>query len=176
MYDNITYDQLKELPVEQKKEALIALKGKYPTYKEMAQAIGGNPVALANLYLRLVEGQKFGGRKKKEVVEQTAPEAPVVPEIPIAPVALETPTQKEKPKRGRRKATDKAPKATETKAITTVDEKKEIAVVAPKKVVSFTISLETEGTGDEAKSRIEGVAGSLMKDKTYKVKLTIEEM
>lgn len=157
MYENLSYEKLKELPGEQKKNALMELKERYPHYKEMAEKIGGTPTALSNLYLRIVEGKKFG-RKKKEEVHPTILEAPVENEVKL--------------KRSRRKSVI----TPDSKSITTVDGRKEFIIMSPKKNVSFTINLDIKETGNEAKSRIEGIVGSLLKDKTYKTKLIIEEV
>ncbi len=68
MNNNLSYKELKGLSDEEKKEILIKLKEKYASYKEMAEKIGGTPLALSNMYLRVVEGKKFG-RNKKEKTE-----------------------------------------------------------------------------------------------------------
>jgi len=156
MYENLSYEKLKELPCEQKKNALMELKEKYPHYKEMAEKIGGTPTALSNLYLRIVEGRRFG--RKKKVIEPVVLEAAINNEVKL--------------KRSRRKSNI----IPDSKAITTVDEPKEIFVTVPKKTVSFTINLELEETGNEAKNRIEWIVGSLLKNKTYKINLGIEEV
>lgn len=163
MYENLSYELLKELPGEQKKNALIELKGKYPHYKEMAEKIGGTPVALANLYLRIVEGKKFG-RRKKEVVESSILETPVINE--------------EKQKRTRRKIV----KAVDAQIIPAANVPQEIMIKSPVivdpviKSALFVISLEIEETGKEAKERIDGIIGSLLKEKKYKMSLRIEEV
>lgn len=169
MYENITYDQLKDLPDEEKKEALIYLKEKYPTYKEMSQAIGGIPLSLSHLYMRVVEGKTFGRKKKeeapseeKQVLNETQDQQKDENDKPSDTPALSTSTMKKK--RGSKKK--------ETEIITPQKEQS----VAPKKDFSFTIGLEVEVSGEEAKTRMEGVMASLLKDKNYKVKLSIEEV
>jgi hypothetical protein len=163
MYENLSYEQLKELPGEQKKNALLQLKEKYPHYKEMAEKIGGTPTALSNLYLRIVEGKKFG-RKKKEVIEP-----PKVVASPVIEAAAETPV---KLRRTRRKSIV----VPEAQPATTIGEQREILVMPAKKSISFTINLGIEETGNEAKSRIEGIVGSLLKEKVYNIKMSIEEV
>jgi len=158
MYENLSYEKLKELPGEQKRNALMELKERYPQYKEMAEIVGGTPAALANLYLRIVEGRKFG-RKKKEEIGQAVLESSIDYEAPQ--------------KRFGRKAEsvpDSKPIIFEEKQY------KDIIVLPPKKTISFTICLETEETGCEAKNRMEGIVGSLLKDKIYRTHLSIEEV
>ena len=155
MYEDLTYSQLKELPDEQKREALVDLKEKYPTYREMAQKLGGNPVAIANLYMRVVEGKK-PGRKKKEAAAVI--EAPVV--------------KKKRQPRTKPAVLNQAAAPEETPA------QKPVAGITGdvRKTVSFTIGLDTEIPGDEAQARIQGIVGSLLKDKTYRVTLKVEEV
>lgn len=162
MYENLSYEQLKELPGEQKKHALMQLKEQYPHYKEMAEKIGGTPTALSNLYLRIVEGRRFG-RKKKEIIESTKAEPP------IAEASAETPVKL-------RRTRHKSIVVPEPQPVTTIGEQREILVMPVKKTISFTINLGIEETGNEAKSRIEGIIGSLLKEKTYNIKMSIEEV
>lgn len=157
MYENLSYEKLKKLPCEQKKNALMELKGKYPHYKEMAEKIGGTPAALANLYLRIVEGRKFG-RKKKVEIEPVILEAAIENEVKL------------------KRSICKSAIIPDSKAIVTVDEQKEIIAMPSKKTTSFTINLEINETGNEAKNRIEGILGSLLKDKIYGINLSIEEV
>ena len=157
MYENLSYEKLKELPGEQKKNALMELKQKYPHYKEMAEKIGGTPTALSNLYLRIVEGKRFG-RKKKEKVEPIILEAAVENEVKLK-------------RSGHKSAT-----TPDSMEMTTVEEHKDMIVMPPKKTVSFTINLEIKETGNEIKSRIEGIVGSLLKQKAYRINLSIEEV
>ena len=139
MYKNLSYEKLKELPDEQKRNALMELKEMYPQYKDMAEIVGGTPAALANLYLRIVEGRKFGRKKKADAGQA----------VPIS---------------------DSLAMITEEKQYN------DIIIVPPKKAISFTICLDTEETGFEAKSRMEGILGSLLKDKIYRTHLSIEEV
>ncbi len=163
MYENLSYEQLKELPGEQKKNALLQLKQKYPHYKEMAEKIGGTPTALSNLYLRIVEGKKFG-RKKKEAAEPPKAVEPLVAETSAeAPVKL---------RRTRRKSII----VPDSQPVTTIGEQRELLVIPAKKPINFTINLGIEESGNEAKSRIEGIVGSLLKEKIYNIKMSIEEV
>lgn len=157
MYEDITYEQLKELSNEQKKEALIELKDKFETFKGISEKIGGTPMAISNYYLKFVSGKKPGRKKKEDV-------APITPETPAEADA--------KPKRGRRKSSEK----TEATVLVPVQEPRTVVAKPSQKAVSFSIGLEIEISGEEARERIQGVVGSFMKDKTYRVKLSIEEV
>ncbi len=157
MYENLSYEKLKELPGEQKKNALMELKERYPQYKEMAEMVGGTPAALANLYLRIVEGRKFGRKKKEEgqTLSETIGDTVIIQ------------------KRTGRKAAS-IPDSKAVKAENKLYD--EMIVVPSKKSVSFTICLDTEETGAEAKCRLEGIIGSMLYDKVYRTHLSIEEV
>lgn len=157
MYENLSYEKLKELPGEQKRNALMELKERYPQYKEMAEIVGGTPAALANLYLRIVEGRKFGRRKKgeEETVSETTGDTVIIQ------------------KRSGRKAAS----VSGSKTVKTENKLYDEIIVAPsKKSVSFAICLDTEETGAEAKCRLEGIIGSMLQDKVYRTHLSIEEV
>lgn len=184
MYENITYNELKGLPEEQKKDALIELKNKYSTYKEMAEKVGGTPVALSNLYLRIVEGKKFGRRKKEETeaklqeIAKTS-KAFIVSTKPKLP-AISYASIMEDKKMSDSNATKTKYEGMSFTMLTEMDkEQQNQNAPTPSKItkkVAFTIGLEIVVSGEEARERIQGVIGSLLKDKTYKVKLSIEEV
>jgi hypothetical protein len=157
MYEGLSYEKLKELPGEQKKNALMELKQRYPHYKEMAEKIGGTPTALSNLYLRIVEGKRFGRKKKAE----------------MEPAIIEPAAENEiKVNHTRRKSVI----VPDSRSIAKSDMTKSLTEIPVKKAFSFTINLDIDESGNEAKSRIEGIIGSLLKDKTYRIKLGIEEV
>lgn len=157
MYENLSYEKLKELPCEQKKNALMELKERYPQYKEMAEMVGGTPAALANLYLRIVEGRKFGRRKRDE--------AQAVSENTGDTVILK-----------KRTKLTAAPVPDLKAARTENKQYDEMIVLPPKKSISFTICLDAEETGAEAKCRLDGIIGSMLHDKVYRTHLSIEEV
>lgn len=152
MIENLSYEKLKELPSEQKRSALVELKEKYPHYKEMSEKIGGTPAALANLYLRIVEGKKFGRKKKDE-------KSSVLPRI-VSNGASQ-------------KVTASKPDYNE---IAAGIEHRNLLEIPAKRKTLFTINLETEGTWNEEKNRIEGILSSLLINSTYKISLSIEEV
>jgi hypothetical protein len=147
MNDNLSYNVLKTLSDEEKREVLVQLKEKFASYKEMADKIGGSPLVLSNMYLRVVEGKKFGRNKK------IRPEA-VVEEV-IKP---------------KRKYTTRKSKQAESLAQLPVAESE------GKKVLSFNIGLNLLSSGEDAVERINGIAGALLKDRKYKVQLMVEEV
>jgi len=177
MYENITYQQLKELTDEQKKEAIISLKNKYATYKEMAQAVGGVPVALSNLYLRLVDGKKMGRKKKDETTVQ--PKKNSVQDNQNEQTEKQSEpvlSSKELSIKKQKSASDSSTENVATSQLPAERKQESIPTTKPKKSASFTIGMEIEAIGEEAKNRIQGVANSLLNNKTYKIKVIVEEV
>lgn len=149
MYENIKYEELKQLPDEQKKEALQELMDKYGSNKAIAEATGGALIAIGNMYSKYVEGKPIGRKKKEEVIEE-APKNEV--------------SQESKPKR---KYTKRNIESQEQEIVRT-------PIKLPKPS-SFTTSLSGDFTGEELKERIIGLANSLLSTKTYSITLQLEE-
>lgn len=63
MYKNVTGEELKALPNEEKKVALEELMGLYPDRKELAQHLGLRNNVLGILIAKYVLGTQFGGKK-----------------------------------------------------------------------------------------------------------------
>ncbi len=63
MYENVTGEELKALPNEEKKVALEELMGLYPDRKELAQHLGLRNNVLGILIAKYVLGTQFGGKK-----------------------------------------------------------------------------------------------------------------
>lgn len=152
MYENIKYEELKQLPDEQKKEVLQELMDKYGSNKAIAEATGGALIAISNMYSKYVEGKPIGRKKKEEVIEE-APKNKV--------------SQESKPKR----------KYTKRNTENTESQEQEIVRTPIKlpKPSSFTTSLSGDFTGEELKERIIGLANSLLSTKTYSITLQLEE-
>lgn len=149
MYESIKYDELKQLPDEQKKEALQELMDKYGSNKAIAEATGGALIAISNMYSKYVEGKPIGRKKKEEVIEET-------PKNEVS--------QESKPKR---KYTKRNIESQEQEIVRT-------PIKLPKPS-SFTTSLSGDFTGEELKERIIGLANSLLSTKTYSITLQLEE-
>ena len=171
MYENIKYEELKQLPDEQKKEALQELMTIYGSNKAIAEAIGGSTIAIINMYKKYVLGESVGrvkGSKNSTKQEETLPDT-----------IVETPTNEieTKPKRKyTRKAKDvEVPQETQIEQ----EEPKQEIVRTPIKLaelsVSFTTSLCGNLSGEEIKKRVAGMINSLLDDKTYTINLQIDE-
>ena len=63
MYENVTGEELKALPNEEKKVALEELMGLYPDRKELAQHLGLRNNVLGILIAKYVLGTQFGRKK-----------------------------------------------------------------------------------------------------------------
>jgi len=164
MYENIKYEELKQLPDEQKKEALQELMTIYGSNKGIAEATGGAVVALVNMYKKFVLGESVGrvkGSKNSTKQKETLPET-----------IVETPTDDTeiKPKR---KHTKKAKDIEVPQEIQTQQE--EPIKLAELISVSFTTSLCGNLSGEEIKKRVIGMINSLLDDKSYLINLQIDE-
>jgi len=187
MLDNLSYNDLKVLPDEEKKEVLKLLKEKFNSYKEMAEKIGGTPLALSNMYLRVVEGRRFGRTKKVKPAE-----------VEESPNAIYEANQSEikTPGSRKRKSQHTRLQDTESSFLKIQDKEKpnpenrDYGKSEPVKTVSdnvgsdvyenrsntFIIGLEIETSGEEAGARLQGLAGALLKNCNYRIKLKVEEV
>jgi len=176
MYETYTYDQLKELPDDQKITALQELKTLYPDNKDLAKHLDTAHIAVSNMVGKYLEGKQVG--RKKMTDEEKA----------------QAKLQREETK----KLKQQAGKQQEAQQVNTIPQtiiNEEPSVVPnitpssepviqvteePQKVKSetnsFSIKLEKNLIGEEAITRINGIANSLLKENTYKVSLVIEEV
>lgn len=74
MYENITYEELKELPEEEKRAALLELEKVFPDKRELAEHLGVKPNVIGILFSRYVEGKRPTRQKKEgdEVIEEVS--------------------------------------------------------------------------------------------------------
>lgn len=164
MYENIKYEELKQLPDDQKKEALQELMNLHGSNSAIAKAIEGFPVAIANMYSKFVEGKQIGRKKGsknavKEVVQQPTEEIHIV-ETPI--IIPET-----KPKRTYNR---------KQKEVSTIQQdSQESQDITQLPSASFTTSLSGELTGDQIKQRVTGMINSLLDDNQYTINIQIDE-
>ena len=169
MYENIKYEELKQLPDNQKKEALQELMATYGSNKAIAEATGAATIAIANLYGKIVEGKTVGRKKgtKNSVKEEDNKEEKLTDAVIETPASI----TEEKPKRKYTKRNNVVAEA-ET-------QKEEIVrkpiILADLKSLSFTTSLSGDLSGEEVKARIIGIVNALLDDKTYSVNLQIDE-
>ncbi len=66
MYETITYDQLKELPDDQKVLALKELKTLFPDNKDLAKHLNTAHIAVSNMVGKYLEGKQVGRKKMTE--------------------------------------------------------------------------------------------------------------
>lgn len=155
MYESIKYDELKQLPDEQKKEALQEFITKYGSNKAIAEVLGSVPIAISNMIKKYVNDEPIGRKKKEETTVET----------PKNEVSQET-----KPKRKYTKKT-----TIETKPEPQQPEIIRAPIKLPKPSASFTTSLNGELSGEEIKERVSGIVNALLNSKTYSITLQVEE-
>lgn len=162
MYESIKYEDLKQLPDDQKKEALQELMTTYGSNSAIAEAVGGVPVAISNMYKKYVEGKSVGRTKGSKNATEAIQEESLnnVTEI--------------KPKRKYTKKTDKVVEQIQ-------EPLQEEIIRTPIKLseltsLSFTTLLLGDFTGEEIKSRVSGIINSLLNDKKYTINVRIDEL
>lgn len=183
MYEAIKYDELKQLPDDQKKAALKELMTTYGSNKAIAEATGGATIAIANMYGKFVEGKKIGrvkgsknSKKAEESKEEKSPE-----------ISTETPiiVSEEKPKRKYTRKVKEDAEAQqdisqqETKPDKTIElpEINEVSNV-PTNIVdvnSFSIIVNKTVSGENAHFLLNGLANTLIKDQQYILEFKITE-
>jgi len=181
MYESIKYEDLKQLPDDQKKEALQELMTTYGSNKAIAEATGAATIAIANLYGKIVEGKQVGRKKgsknsikTEEVKEQ--PKEEMTPEV-----IVETPNNvtENKPKRHYTRKVKEDVKISQDMRQEQDMQQKEIIdkpiILADLKSISFTTSLCGNLSGEQIKQRVTGMINSLLDDKEYTINLQINE-
>ena len=171
MYENFTYNQIKDLPEDQKIEALKELKTMFPDNKDLAKHLNVIPMAISNMVGKYLEGKQVG--RKKMTPEEKA-QAKLQRE---EEKKLKLQQEIEKEKLVQQEIVNQEPEVIVPQPTTSN------ATVVPivsesvqSKSNSFSIKLEKNMLGEEAISRINGIANSLLKENTYKVSLVIEEV
>ncbi len=169
MYENFTYNQLKDLPEGQKIEALKELKTIYPDNKDLATHLNVIPMAISNMVAKYLEGKQLG---RKKMTEEEKLQAKLQREEEKR-LQREKEQQQEQEKSNEQKL-DEVVKSQETKN----EEKLPVHEETQSnnfKSNSFSIKLDKNMTGEEAVSRLNGIANSLLKENEYKVELIVEE-
>jgi hypothetical protein len=159
MYGNLTYEQLKAMPVEQKREVLVTMLGKYKTPKIIASKIpGASFIAISNLIRRLIEnkpvGRVKGSQNESKVVDDKLEETKtdIINGSEVVPV--------------KRKYERKTKTLDEVNISNTKDNNKSI---------KSSIMIEGTISGIELIKRFEVFAKAILENKEYDIILKIEE-
>jgi outer membrane protein OmpA-like peptidoglycan-associated protein len=169
MYETITYDQLKELPDDQKIEALKELKTIYPDNKDLAKHLDTAHIAISNMVGKYLEGKQVGRKKMTDEekaqakIEREAEKKRLKEQEKQETLAQQTTTNQE--------PEIDIPQPTSENATV-------VLVKEPIKTDSnsFSIKLEKDMLGEEAIVRLNGIANSLLKENKYKITVNVEEV
>lgn len=164
MYENITYEEIKSLPEDQKAEAWKELHDLYPSNKELSLKLGVAQIAVANAVKKYVLGEPIGRANKKEKPEASEP----VQETPQTDKQESQQEQQElKPKRKYNRKV------------------KQDTIIEPKNVVespdfriivdSFLININNTFSGENAQIILNGIGNTLLKDHNYIIEIKISE-
>lgn len=177
MYESYTYNQIKDLPDDQKIEALKELKTIYPDNKDLATHLNVIPMAIGNMVGKYLEGKQLG-RKKMTPEEKVQAKLQREEEKKLKQQQEVEKEKKQQQEKSNEQKADEVIKSQETKSEETntkpIEESK--TVQNQSNINSFSIKLEKNMLGEEAISRINGIANSLLKENTYKVSLVIKEL
>lgn len=176
MYETYTYNQIKDLPEDQKIIALKELKTLYPDNKDLAKHLNVIPMAIGNMVAKYLEGKQLGRKKmteeeKAQAKLQRETEKKLKEQQEIEKEKIQQIDQQEKSNEQKEEEVIKSQEIKiEEKPLTN----KEIQSVQSN-ISSFSISLNKNMLGEEAVSRLNGIANSLLKEKEYKIELVIME-
>lgn len=147
MYENLTYEELKNLPEDKKGEAWGELHSSIPSNAELAKKLNVAPIAVVNAVKKYVLGEPIGRAAKKDKPESQ-------PKRSKKSVKEEQAEVRPKRKYNRKPKTEEIPETTAT---------------------SFSIDISNAFSGEEASVIMHGVGGTLLPDKTYKIEIKISE-
>jgi hypothetical protein len=168
--DNLNYEQLKDLPEEQKKEALLELQRIYGTNSAIAKKLGTYSITISNLFKGL-RGEPIGrANKKSEIIK------PKEPEIKLELVPEQKPKRKynKKPKQEVIKNQPMVQENAQTENNETINTNIDTKIET-KNTSKFITELDGDYPGTEGKERLNGLAGALLNNKQYTIKLLITE-
>ena len=163
MYENLSYSELKNVPEDKKTEAWAELHSLYSSNAELAKKLGVATIAVVNAVKKYVLNEPIGRANKKDMQK---PEPEVKQESPV----------EVKPKR---KYNRKAKPEVE-KELVRVDSKPETVVnevphLNEDNVDIFSISVKKDITGEDAKTLLNGIGSTLLKDQRYTIEVKVIE-
>lgn len=169
MYENKTYEEIKNLPEEQKAEAWREIHSIYPENKALAEKLGIAHIAVVNAVKKYVLNEPIGRANKKEKQE------PAQEQIEIKPEAQQE-QQVEKPKRkyirkAKQETVIELPKNKPESLGNEVSNYPKINIV----VSSFLININNSFSGEHAQIMLNGIGSTLLKDHEYNIEIKISE-
>jgi len=171
VYENITYEQLKELPEDQKPIALQELKTKFPDNKDLAKYLDAAHIAISNMVGKYLEGKPLG---RKKMTDEEKAQAKAERELKKQQEGQKQAEQiQQKYEVISQEAKQEFKEETDVKV--TFEDSKPIQNIQSK-TNSFSVTLNKDLVGGEAVARLNGIANSLLTDNQYKVSLVIEEV
>lgn len=189
MYENLTYEEIKNLPENKKTEAWSELHTIMPSNMELARKLNAAPIAISNAVKKYVLGEPVGRANKKnkpEQVEQIQQEAEQEPqqemqEEPKQELQQDQPqvvkTKRKYNKRIKPEVIVELPEA-DIKADTKQEPVKSEEVSVPvsnSEMYSFLITVNKTVSGEDAQILLGGLANTLLKGQQYSIEVKIKE-
>lgn len=180
VYETYTYEEIKNLPDDQKVLALKELKNLYPDNKDLAKHLDVIPMVVSNMVGKYLEGKQSGRKpmteeeKAQAKIEREAKKLKELQEQQQLQKQQEEEKEKEKVNKTESQESQES-KEVENKALETAT----IPIPNIQTQInssSFTIKLDKNIAGEEATMMLSSLANTLLKDGKYKISLTIEEV
>ncbi len=174
VYETYTYEEIKALPDDQKVLALKELKEIYPDNKDLAKHLNVAHIAISNMVGKYLEGKQVG---RKKMTEEEKAQAKAERKLKKQ--------QEEKMQQEQEKQEAMAQQTipNQESEVKNSESDLEATVMVTSKTTqpqsnlnSFNINLNKNMLGEEAITRLSGVANSLLKENQYRVSLVIEEV
>jgi hypothetical protein len=173
MYENLNYGEFRQLPDEEKGNALRELEKTYKEdRKKIAEHLNIKGNVLGILYSKYVEGNKLGRQKIERSINQIERSINQEPKNEV----INEPEIKEEDKPNVFKQILSQP---ENKPVEEVEPKFHIPVHSPiieEDESGFSIKLDKQIAGEEVKERVAGIVNSLLDNKKYAITLVIQEL
>ena len=164
MYENLAYEEIKNLPEDKRIEAWSELHKLMPSNVELARKLNTLPIAVSNAVKKYVLGEPVGRGSKKNRPEQM--NSYVEPQSQERSELQQDQPQVVKPKRRYNKR-----------------KKPEVVIELPKvdipasnvDIDSFSITITKTISGEDAQLLLNGIGGTFLKDQRYSVEIKIIE-
>lgn len=169
MYENITYEELKNLPEDQKVEAWKELHDLYPSNKELSLKLGVAQIAVTNAIKKYVLNEPIGRANKKEKAEYSPEQIQEVQED--TKPELQQEQQVDKPKRKYNRKSKQDNLTLEIEPVTVKNESDKINI----DINTFLININNTFSGENAQVILNGIGSTFLKDRNYNIEIKISE-
>lgn len=163
MYENLVYDELKNLPEDKKAEAWGELHSSIPSNRELAQKLGISPIVVVNAVKKYVLGEPVGRANKR-----------LKPESQLEGVKTRK-SRKAQQKEDIQEVKPKRKYNRKAKAVSFEANEAGNLPVIETNAGSFLIDIKNAFSGEEARGILSGIGSALLKDRQYSLEIRISD-